>query len=63
MRYYVLIEIELILTNILLDNKEKSIFSFIIRDSPEDFINVNIWGSMEYVQHLYDNFKIGDVGK
>jgi len=47
----------------LIDNKEKSVFSFTIRDSPEDLINVNVWGSIEYTQRLYDNYKIGHVGK
>lgn len=48
---------------IILDNKEKSVFSFTIRDSPEDVVNISVWGSNDYTRHLYNDFKIGDVGK
>lgn len=48
--------------SLLLDNKEISVLSFTIRDSPEDIINVNVWGTDNYINNLYSNFKIGVVG-
>ncbi|KAF0748429.1 meiosis-specific with OB domain-containing protein, partial [Aphis craccivora] len=43
------------------ENKEKSVFSFTIRDSPEDVVNISVWGSNDYTIRLYNDFKIGDV--
>ncbi|XP_022174096.1 meiosis-specific with OB domain-containing protein-like [Myzus persicae] len=43
------------------DNKEKSVFSFTIRDSPDDVVNISVWGSNDYTRRLYNDFKIGDV--
>lgn len=40
-----------------------SVYSFTIRDSPEDVVNVSVWGSNNYTKHLYHNYKIGDIGK
>lgn len=34
-----------------------------MRDSPDDFINVTVWGSSEYVNSLFNKFQIGSVGK
>lgn len=47
----------------ILDSKQKYVFSFTVRDSPEDIINVSVWGSKNYISHLYDSYKVGDVGK
>lgn len=52
-----------LIINFLTDNKEKSVFSFTIRDSPEDVVNISVWGSNDYTTRLYNDFKIGDVGK
>lgn len=45
-----------------IDNKENSVFSFTIRDSPEDVVNISVWGSNDYTRRLYNDYKIGDVG-
>jgi len=52
-----------LIISFLIDNIETSVFSFTIRDSPEDVVNINVWGSNVYIRRLYNNFKIGDVGK
>ncbi|XP_025203366.1 meiosis-specific with OB domain-containing protein-like [Melanaphis sacchari] len=44
-----------------IDNKEKSVFSFTVRDSPENMVNVSVWGSNDYTKRLYNDFKIGDL--
>ncbi|VVC34548.1 Nucleic acid-binding, OB-fold [Cinara cedri] len=43
------------------DNKETSVFSFTIRDSPEDVVNVSVWGSYDFTKQLYSNFKVGNT--
>ncbi|KAF0712069.1 meiosis-specific with OB domain-containing protein, partial [Aphis craccivora] len=37
------------------ENKEKSVFSFTIRDSPEDVVNISMWGSNDYTRRLYND--------
>uniref|UniRef100_A0A8C4SET4 Meiosis-specific with OB domain-containing protein n=1 Tax=Erpetoichthys calabaricus TaxID=27687 RepID=A0A8C4SET4_ERPCA len=39
---------------------ERHTFSFIIKDSPNDSINVSCWGSQDYIRVLSDSFSIGD---
>ncbi|XP_051523601.1 meiosis-specific with OB domain-containing protein isoform X2 [Myxocyprinus asiaticus] len=39
---------------------ERFTFSFTIKDSPEDLINVSAWGNEEYIQGLSSRFQIGD---
>lgn len=43
--------------------REKSHFFFTLRDSPADFINVNCWGSENYIDSLTKSFRINDIGK
>lgn len=43
--------------------REKSHFFFTLRDLPEDFINVNCWGSENYIDRLSKSFRIHDIGK
>ena len=38
-------------------------FSFTLRDSSSDYINVNVWGSEMFITSLFNSFKINDVGK
>ena len=42
---------------------ERYKFSFTIRDTPSDYINVTCWGSEVYIRSLVDSFKISDVGE
>lgn len=41
---------------------ERSVWTFTLRDSEEDFINVTVWGSTEFVKKLSSMFNIGSVG-
>ena len=34
-----------------------------MRDSPADFINVNCWGTENYIENLSKSFRINDIGK
>lgn len=43
--------------------REKSHFFFTLRDSPTDFVNVNCWGSENYIDSLTKSFRINDIGK
>ena len=36
---------------------------FTVRDGPDDYINVTVWGSQSYLDKLSSSFKIYDVGK
>ncbi|XP_048509838.1 meiosis-specific with OB domain-containing protein [Athalia rosae] len=40
---------------------ERGVWNFTIRDSEVDFANVTVWGSSEYVEGLFVNFRIGHV--
>ncbi|XP_050447497.1 meiosis-specific with OB domain-containing protein [Cataglyphis hispanica] len=40
---------------------ERSVWTFTLRDSEEDFINVTVWGSMEFVKQVSSTFNIGSV--
>ncbi|XP_012536958.1 meiosis-specific with OB domain-containing protein [Monomorium pharaonis] len=42
-------------------NGERSVWTFTLRDSEEDFINVTVWGSTEFVKKLSSTFNIGSV--
>ncbi|XP_062502665.1 meiosis-specific with OB domain-containing protein-like isoform X2 [Corticium candelabrum] len=39
----------------------RSRMGFTIRDSPDDYINVTVWGSQAYIDKLSSSFKICDV--
>ncbi|XP_049858993.1 meiosis-specific with OB domain-containing protein isoform X2 [Schistocerca gregaria] len=41
--------------------EERGVCSFTIRDSPYDFINVNCWGSLHFIETEMENYNIGDV--
>ncbi|XP_067044393.1 meiosis-specific with OB domain-containing protein-like [Acropora muricata] len=41
--------------------REKSHFFFTLRDSPTDFVNVNCWGSENYIDSLTKSFRINDI--
>ncbi|XP_070529514.1 meiosis-specific with OB domain-containing protein isoform X2 [Cardiocondyla obscurior] len=40
---------------------KRSVWTFTLRDSEEDFINVTVWGSTEFVKKLSTAFTIGSV--
>ena len=46
----------------VLDNSERCVWSFTLRDSPSDLINVTMWGLVNSVKDLYTKFNVGDVG-
>lgn len=52
-----------ILSNVAVSNGERSVWTFTLRDSKEDFINVTVWGSTEFVKKLSNTFTIGSVGE
>ena len=37
-------------------------FTFTMRDSPTDYINVTCWGTEPYIQMTFENFRMCDVG-
>nr|XP_055032137.1 meiosis-specific with OB domain-containing protein isoform X3 [Misgurnus anguillicaudatus] len=39
---------------------ERFTFSFTLKDSPTDFINLSAWGTEEYIHGLSSHFQIGD---
>ncbi|KYM76437.1 Uncharacterized protein C16orf73 like protein [Atta colombica] len=43
------------------NTSERGVWTFTLRDSEEDFINVTVWGSTEYVKKLSSTFIIGSV--
>ncbi|TGZ49495.1 meiosis-specific with OB domain-containing protein [Temnothorax longispinosus] len=43
------------------NNGERSVWTFTLRDSEEDFINVTVWGGTEFVKKLSTTFNIGSV--
>jgi len=45
------------------NNGERSVWQFTLRDSEKDFINVTVWGSTEFVRKLSSTFNIGSVGE
>ncbi|CAL1680829.1 unnamed protein product [Lasius platythorax] len=40
---------------------ERSVWTFTLRDTEEDFINVTVWGSTEFVKKVSSTFNIGSV--
>ena len=42
---------------------ERAVWTFTLRDSPDDFINVTVWGSKEYINSSFKVYKVGTVGK
>lgn len=47
-----------------LDNLgSRAVWNFTLRDSASDFINVTVWGAVDYVNNLFTTFTIGCVGK
>lgn len=38
-------------------------FGFTLRDSPDFFINISVWGSEGYVAALSGSISVGDCGK
>ncbi|GAB1864364.1 Meiosis-specific with OB domain-containing protein isoform X1 [Camponotus japonicus] len=40
---------------------ERSVWTFTLRDTEEDFINVTVWGSTEFVKKISSTFNIGSV--
>ncbi|XP_065213492.1 meiosis-specific with OB domain-containing protein [Planococcus citri] len=43
------------------DGSERCVWSFTLRDSPSDLINVTIWGLVNSVRDMYNKFQVGDV--
>ncbi|XP_016908924.2 meiosis-specific with OB domain-containing protein isoform X1 [Apis cerana] len=43
------------------NNGDRSVWTFTLRDSIEDSINVTIWGSIQFVRKLFSSFHIGSV--
>ncbi|XP_076243469.1 meiosis specific with OB domains hold'em [Calliopsis andreniformis] len=40
---------------------ERGVWTFTLRDSERDTINVTVWGSVQFVKKLFSNFPIGSV--
>lgn len=47
---------------ISVNNGNRGVWTFTLRDSEEDSINVTVWGSEQFVRRLSSNFRIGSVG-
>lgn len=54
--------INLYIIIITVNNGDRSVWTFTLRDSIEDSINVTIWGSIQFVKKLFSSFHIGSVG-
>ncbi|XP_008206600.1 meiosis-specific with OB domain-containing protein [Nasonia vitripennis] len=39
----------------------RAVWNFTLRDSIEDFINVTVWGAVDYINKLFTTFTIGSV--
>jgi hypothetical protein len=42
--------------------KTVSLFEFVLRDSPENWILVTVWGSKEYIGNLIEIFEVNMCG-
>lgn len=45
------------------NGKDRGVWNFTLRDSPNDWINATLWAASDYVFHLDTKFQIGDVGR
>ncbi|XP_076168332.1 meiosis specific with OB domains hold'em isoform X2 [Ptiloglossa arizonensis] len=45
----------------IINHGERGVWTFMLRDSKEDCINVTVWGSVQYVKKLSSDFHIGSV--
>ncbi|XP_035736792.1 meiosis-specific with OB domain-containing protein-like isoform X2 [Vespa mandarinia] len=43
------------------NNGERAVWTFTLRDSEEDFINVTVWGTVDFVKKLVATFRIGTI--
>ncbi|CAD1480872.1 unnamed protein product [Heterotrigona itama] len=43
------------------NNGDRGVWTFTLRDSEEDSINVTVWGSEQFIRRLSSNFRIGNV--
>ncbi|KAK7593096.1 hypothetical protein V9T40_007848 [Parthenolecanium corni] len=43
------------------DNNERCVWSFTLRDSPQDLINVSAWGTPMFIQEIASKWKINDI--
>ncbi|KAK9300973.1 hypothetical protein QLX08_006472 [Tetragonisca angustula] len=43
------------------NNGDRGVWTFTLRDSEEDSINVTVWGSEQFVRRLSSNFRIGSL--
>jgi hypothetical protein len=52
------------LSNFLDPGAQRFKFTFTLRDTPVDYINVTCWGSeVNYINQLHASFKLCDIGK
>ncbi|XP_033119046.1 meiosis-specific with OB domain-containing protein-like [Anneissia japonica] len=42
-------------------NTQRYVFSFVLRDSVTDFINISCWGAGGFIKELANSFKIADI--
>lgn len=47
---------------ISVNHGDRGVWTFTLRDSEKDFINVTVWGSTQFVKRLTSQFHIGSVG-
>ncbi|XP_051169181.1 protein hold'em-like [Leptopilina boulardi] len=40
---------------------KRAVWTFTLRDSPDDFLNVTVWGSSKYVDSLFNKFTLGSI--
>lgn len=48
--------------SVLVNHGERGVWTFTLRDSEEDSINVTVWGSVQFVKKLSSELHIGSVG-
>ncbi|KZC14500.1 Uncharacterized protein C16orf73 like protein [Dufourea novaeangliae] len=44
-----------------INHGERGVWTFTLRDSKEDMINVTVWGSVQFVKKLSSNFHVGSI--
>lgn len=43
--------------------ESRAVWNFTLRDTIDDFINVTVWGSVDYINKLFTTFHIGSIGE
>lgn len=59
---YSWVEFILHLLTVAVHKGDRSVWTFTLRDSEMDFINVTVWGNTEFITKIASTYNIGSVG-